>query len=357
MGNIAACTGSESQFSERNREIDKFLAKERRAMESEIKLLLLGTGGSGKSTVAKQMKIIHVAGFTRDEKDTFREIIFQNIIHAIQTLVRESQRTSPLPSVPTPWNEGARNLIMAIITTSSIDYTKTVANAVHSLWREPLIVATFARSHEFQLDDSASYFLDRCRKFSDASYTPSDEDILHARIRTTGIVEFSFLLDKKKFVLVDVGGQRNERKKWIHCFQDVTAVLFCAAINEYDMLLEEDNSINRLQESLAVFQSIAESPYFNDTPIILFLNKKDLFQKKISSVDLNCCFPLYEGGPDYEKAGAYIREKFCSVSSERREPTIVHFTRATDTKNIRLVFESIRNMLLKYSMQQSGLEL
>ena len=37
--------------------------------------------------------------------------------------------------------------------------------------------------------------------------------------------------------MVDVGGQRNERKKWIHCFQDVTAIIFCVASNEFVVYL------------------------------------------------------------------------------------------------------------------------
>jgi GTPase SAR1 family protein len=354
MGNVA-CATSDSECCRRNREIDRLLAKERRETESEIKLLLLGTGGSGKSTVAKQMKIIHVAGFTEQEKADFRNVVFQNIINAIQTLARESQRTDPSLGVLPPESQAAQDLIMSIIATSHIIYDEQVAKAVHSLWQEPLIVDTFARSHEFQLNDSASYFLCHCLKFCDASYTPSDEDILHARIKTTGIVEISFFLEKQRFLMVDVGGQRNERKKWIHCFQDVTAVLFCVAMNEYDMLMEADNSTNRLQDSLQVFKDIAESPYLNKTPIIIFLNKKDLFAKKACSVNLDCCFPLYSGGLDYDNAAGYIWNKFVSVGSDREEPIIAHFTRATDTKNIRIVFESVRDLLMKKSLQLSGM--
>ena len=82
-------------------------------------------------------------------------------------------------------------------------------------------------------------------------------------------------------ILVDVGGQRNERKKWIHCFQDVTAIIYCCAMNEYDLLLEEDSFTNRMHESLNVFEDILNNPYFTSTPIILFLNKRDLFEEKI----------------------------------------------------------------------------
>jgi hypothetical protein len=61
-----------------------------------------------------------------------------------------------------------------------------------------------------------------------------------------GIVENDFVIEGNKFKMFDVGGQRNERKKWIHCFENVTAVMFVAAISEYDQMLYEDESTNRV---------------------------------------------------------------------------------------------------------------
>jgi hypothetical protein len=49
--------------------------------------------------------------------------------------------------------------------------------------------------------------------------------------------------------MFDVGGQRSERKKWIHCFENVTTILFLVAISEYDQLLFEDETVNRMQEA------------------------------------------------------------------------------------------------------------
>merc|ERR1711974_423653 len=171
-------------------------------------------------------------------------------------------------------------------------------------WTDKSILEVFGRSNEFQLDDSASYFLDNCQKFAVDGYTPEEYDILRARAKTTGIVEIKFTVNKKQYMLVDVGGQRNERKKWLHCFQEVTAVIYCSAMNEYDMLLEEDHFTNRMHESLKVFEEVINSPFFIKTPMILFLNKMDLFEEKIKRVDLGCCFPRYNDGLDYEKASA-----------------------------------------------------
>lgn len=53
------------------------------------------------------------------------------------------------------------------------------------------------------------------------------------------------MIDGTIFEMYDVGGQRNERKKWIHCFDSVTAIIFVAALSEYDQVLFEDASTNR----------------------------------------------------------------------------------------------------------------
>jgi hypothetical protein len=95
--------------------------------------------------------------------------------------------------------------------------------------------------------------------------------------------------------MIDVGGQRSERRKWIHCFEDVTAIFFCASLSEYDQSLREDNQTNRMHESLKVFKDISNNKWFFKTPIILFLNKKDIFEKKIKEVDLKVCFSEYQG--------------------------------------------------------------
>ena len=93
-------------------------------------------------------------------------------------------------------------------------------------------------------------------------------------------MEEHFLIDDVQFVMFDVGGQRNERKKWIHCFEGVTAVIFVAAISEYDQVLFEDKSQNRMIEAIALFREVCNLKWFRKTAMILFLNKRDLFEAK-----------------------------------------------------------------------------
>ena len=126
--------------------------------------------------------------------------------------------------------------------------------------------------------------------FEDPEFLPSVSDVLQARVRTTGIEEAQFNLIDFEFRMLDVGGQRSERRKWIHCFDCVTAVLFCSSLSEYDQTLREDDTQNRMKESLLLFDEIRNSPWFRTVPFILFLNKIDLFQEKIKRVSLSVCF-------------------------------------------------------------------
>ena len=122
-----------------------------------------------------------------------------------------------------------------------------------------------------------------------ADFVPTTNDILRSRVKTTGIIEINFLLKGMNFRVFDVGGQRSERKKWIHCFEDVTSIIFLVALSEYDLVLVEDDTANRMQESLKLFDSICNNKYFVNTAFILFLNKKDSFEEKVvrSSIRLD----------------------------------------------------------------------
>ncbi len=86
----------------------------------------------------------------------------------------------------------------------------------------------------------------------------------------------------------------SERKKWAHCFEDVTAIIFVVAMDGYDMKLYEDENVNRIQEARKLFDDIVNSKWFQSTNIVLFLNKSDLFAEKIKTVDLKVCFSDYK---------------------------------------------------------------
>jgi guanine nucleotide-binding protein G(o) subunit alpha len=182
-------------------------------------------------------------------------------------------------------------------------FESELLDAMKKLWNDNGVQQCFNRSNEYQLNDSAKYFLDKLDEIGSPQYLPSTQDILRTRVKTTGIVEINFTFKDLNFRVFDVGGQRSERKKWIHCFEDVTAIIFIVALSEYDQVkfrknffqknkilffevLVEDETTNRMHESLRLFDSICNNKWFVNTSIILFLNKKDLFAEKITRSSL-----------------------------------------------------------------------
>ncbi|GAA5908803.1 hypothetical protein JCM8208_006792 [Rhodotorula glutinis] len=359
----------------RNNAIDKQLEEDAKKLRRECKILLLGSGESGKSTIVKQMKIIHQGGYARDEMLLFRLSIHKNILDSAQGLVLAMRRfkLEPVEDV----NRAYADKIMdhrleadtystsspTLPTTSAaggggggIDggLSAEIVRAIDSLWHDPIIPSVLDRQSEFYLMDSAPYFFDEVKRIGASGYVPSEADVLHARTKTTGISETKFKAGQLSIHMFDVGGQRSERKKWIHCFEAVTSIIFCVALSEYDQVLLEENGQNRMNESLVLFESVINSRWFIRTSIILFLNKIDLFRTKVTKVPLERYFPEYQGGPDVNKAAKYILWRFTQLNRQRLS-IYPHLTQATDTSNIRLVFAAVKETILQNALRDSGI--
>jgi GTPase SAR1 family protein len=144
--------------------------------------------------------------------------------------------------------------------------------------------------------------------------------------------------------VVDVGGQRNERKKWIHCFDDVKCVLFIVNLAGWDQVLFEDASKNRMEEALELFQKVTHDPVFEKTPIFLFLNKKDLFESMILKKDLKTRFPEYDGGHNLRPALEFVLQQF-TARMPAGKPLTHEFVSARVRSDIRGAFNSVKKTL------------
>lgn len=222
------------------------------------------------------------------------------------------------------------------------------------VWKDKATVDTMNRSNEFQIFDSASYFFESLDRITSAHYIPTEDDVLRSRVKSTGISETRFSIDKLNITMYDVGGQRSERKKWIHCFEDVTSVIFVVALSEYDQVLLEDSTQNRMAESLILFDSIVNSKWFLNSSIILFLNKIDLFRDKLKRSPLEKYFPEYAGGDDFAQASKFMLWRF--KQANRAELVLYpHLTCATDTSQIKVVFSAVKDTLIKNSLKNTGI--
>jgi len=332
--------------------IDKQLKKDAEASRKCVKLLLLGAGESGKSTIAKQMKILHQDGFSDAERRNFKPVVYANTVQSMVAILKAMESLDILFG-EADCDEHAVKLRAASSQMDDIDLASDVGPSLKKLWVDTGVQECYGRSREYQLNDSAAYYMEALERLCDAEYVPTEQDVLRTRVKTTGIIETTFDYKDLNFTLIDVGGQRSERKKWIHCFEDVTAIIFCVGLSAYDQVLIEDEETNRMLESLKLFDSICNLPFFASTSMILFLNKKDLFEEKIARSPLSICFPEYQGESSYEDASNYIRQQFENQNKQEDSKEIyTHFTCATDTSNVRFVFDAVSDVLMRKILDQ-----
>jgi len=245
MGLCGSTLSPEDQSArKRSKETDKKMQEEARADAEKVKLLLLGAGESGKSTIFKQMKIIYGEQFTDEERLQQLPTIYSNVVVAIKILAEQAVNMGLVDQIAA---KSSLEMIRKMNENEPINVT--VGDAIKELWNDPGMKQVWSRRSEFQIIDSVQYYFQKIDTIKMSDYLPDKDDILYSRVRTSGIVTERYSIDGTIFEMYDVGGQRNERKKWIHCFENVTAVIFVAAISEYDQKLFEDASTNRMVSS------------------------------------------------------------------------------------------------------------
>lgn len=343
----------------RSKKIDRMLKKDKNIMRRQVKLLLLGAGESGKSTFLKQMKIIHGDNFDNESVVQFKSTIFQNTIKGMKVLVDARVKLGIRWENPESYKYANHILTYDNHMYLDLKTFQDFAYSVQELWKDKAIKTAFDRRREFQLSDNVKYYFENLNRLASPGYMPSNLDILHSRAATKTVSEYLVMINNIPFRFVDVGGQRSQRQKWVQCFEDVTSIIFLVSSSEFDQVLLEDRTTNRIIESKNIFETIINNRYFSDVSVILFMNKTDLLQEKLShkDVDIRHYFPEFEGNPyDVESVQLFFVDMFESIRRDRKKPFYYHFTTAIDTENIKVVFSAVKDTILQKNINQLMLQ-
>ncbi|WBW73575.1 heterotrimeric G protein alpha-2 subunit Gpa2 [Schizosaccharomyces osmophilus] len=334
--------------------IEKQIEAQHLKNRKTYKILLLGASDSGKSTVSKQIKILNANGFNQEEIMSFIPVVRRNLLDSAKMLMRfVGNEEVPLD----PLNIHNCEIVERFIPNPGELVSTVFGKAIFDLWSVSNIRRCMYRNDSV-LIDSAPYFFQRANDICSPDYVPSIDDILHSRNSTMGISEISFSLNHLQIRMFDVGGQRTERRKWIYCFENVNSIIFCVSLNDFDKKLYERNVAdrNRLLESVALFDSIINSQWFVESSIILFLNKFDLFRKKLEYVSFTDHFPQYSGKTNVKGVTKFILWMFVNPSVNRLRHNIYpHITTAVDTSNIKVVFAAVTETILQHSLKEVGM--
>lgn len=399
---MGACTSSPAgaEVSDRDRTLhrqaEKALKEAKVKMASQVKVLLLGSGDSGKSTILKQMRLIHRVPFSAQETETFRQLVFDNITRGLNYLLDAVHDMNlDMPTAYTAvypeddpegragyvcsWapgengGDGKRGLNKDGVKPDALAadlelvqgaedlrdgeaFPLRYLGPLQRLWNEEVVRTAWGRGNEAAVPENLQYFFQDLPRLFDAAYVPTEQDIVHARARTIGIMETTFKLREHEMLMVDVGGQKSERRKWIHCFQDVTSILFLVSLSGYDQCLVEDRDANQMQDAMTIWDSICHSQWFKQTSIILFLNKNDLFEQKVKTSDIRNFFPDFDGEAGNAVVGRdYFKKRFGRLAQKagraKEREIYIHTTTATDTELLRVVMAAVEDSIVSKNIR------
>ncbi len=244
---------------------------------------------------------------------------------------------------------------------------RSIQADVMALWDDDVRCRALRKRGVFldaQSEAATSYFLEAYARIVAPGYSPSDEDILHSRVRTLGVTEDIFRIDRSlTYRIFDVGGSRSQRAAWVPFLDDVQSIIFLAPLSAFDQPLIEDPSTNRLADTFALFTQVVTHPLLRGASVILFLNKIDLLEKKLRQGRSLCSFwPEYQGDDDFEAVWRWFRAKFRDQLRRAEDDKgagkrrlYVHTTVATSTRQIKAILISVKDSILRDNLQAAGL--
>jgi guanine nucleotide-binding protein subunit alpha len=185
----------------------------------------------------------------------------------------------------------------------TVDLTPEIVGWISSLWKDPAVQEVVSAHAEQISITHLFYFFDNLDRITQADYRPTDDDILRCRQRTAGASSTTVLIEKNFFEFFDIGGQKPERAKWEAVINEhsFSSVIYFVASDEFDVE-DEDKEFQRTKMEISrfVFSEVVNSNMLaKDIPIILFVNREDLFRQRFNDPvglqQFQTTFPNYTG--------------------------------------------------------------
>eukprot|EP01121_Diplochlamys_sp_Union-15-3_P014060 TRINITY_DN4446_c0_g1_i1.p1 TRINITY_DN4446_c0_g1~~TRINITY_DN4446_c0_g1_i1.p1 ORF type:complete len:355 (-),score=54.63 TRINITY_DN4446_c0_g1_i1:71-1135(-) len=327
-----------------------------------LNIALAGIARSGKTTLSKQLRVIHLEEpFSERELENFKDILKYNVFSGITSLIKQITDTKEsLKQIDEKTNRKFVDHFMKISWEEFQKQLPELAPDILKFWEDKGVRLYVAENsiEDIERESQLSYVMTRITDIARPEYIPTVADAVRARQRTTGftVLEFNTLYTNPKmhWKLYDMGGQMTERKKWEGIINDNTkAIIFCVALDEFDRISDENPEETFLDEAVNVFKHIASKVAQSDEPItlFLFLNKTDLFRNKLAKFK-RFFADQYEGGKDYDNAIAFVTKKFSQDASVNFK---CYETCALNKSQMSTVFEDVLGNIIATRLNKSGL--
>ncbi|KAJ5775827.1 guanine nucleotide-binding protein alpha-2 subunit [Penicillium nucicola] len=192
---------------------------------------------------------------------------------------------------------------------------------------------------------------------SDGNSEHSLQDILRIHGQSGGATEILFTQANLNWRIVDLGGQSLERRKWMPCFGDVDYLIFVVPLSSYDQSLDDGHCTqNEMRDAMKLFDSFANGDYFKSKPILLVLDKLDIFEEKLRHSPIYGHFPEFNDS-DTTLWGAveYFGGLFKQINKTQGRDIYVHYTNTTDTASLKSMMALMYQMVWAQKLRSHGI--
>ncbi|KAI8913303.1 guanine nucleotide binding protein, alpha subunit [Gorgonomyces haynaldii] len=266
----------------RSKAIDAYLREEGKKLDpaNHLTILLLGPGDAGKSTVLKQMVLLHGNGFTDNDRKDMSHLIRNHIITKMASAVRILLSNDLL------WDSSdVEKHAQALLLLDGAPAQECMDKAKEHLLT--IVNSTLFKAESQKVED----YLSMIESIFSPSYVPSDNGF-----HTENISETVFEIDQKFWHIVDVAGQKDKRSRWTSYMEKkVSGVIFVFSCAAYNQFLEEQPDTNRIVDALQLFQSLVKHPILKIEAIIVLFNKYDLLPAKLEKYQIKDYLPETTG--------------------------------------------------------------
>ncbi|KAI8913399.1 guanine nucleotide binding protein, alpha subunit [Gorgonomyces haynaldii] len=325
-------------------QIDMYLKQEaiQQAQTNHITLLLLGSGGSGKSTVLKQLQLNFSQGYNTDHLQHFKTDIHHHILLNSKVLVKyQIQHQIPFPT------KEVEELCMQLLQMDQRSLiSPEMGKAIDSLYRQAHVKDLFEKWDQVGLDDNTDELLDKILDITQEDYIPDTRAILLCRRKTEHISETVLDMQDSIWHVIDVAGQRDKRAKWAVYFEHATNLIYVFSGACYNQTLEEDILTNRLQDSIELFESLITHPILRIPAAIVFMNKTDILSKKIEKFPIADYYKPYKGPNTKQAWTQFMATVFKDKGAAMETSVYFHSTTATDTELMKKILIGVRKTII-----------
>jgi len=340
-------------------------SKPKTAHKRTMRIMLLGIGGSGKSTFSKQMQIIHQGQLPVEVAKTYRGILLTNVIIGLKAICASKQDLEDSENYK-------KSRWILTVDENWDDMDEDIIERIRSLWKDEGIREAWREIKDKTLIQ-LEYLMENFDRYLEKDFIPNNDDILRARQRTTGGELYTFEEKGTVWELTDVGGQYSERTKWEGYFNERPphAVIFFLALDEYnipntEIKTNQEKYPSKLKLAMSIFKELLCTPgLILDHKIcrIVFLNKIDIFQEKINDDNKWADFEKemdYTGDRTVKAATDFIERKLNQMNKSLPKyddyPALrIHVTNSLDTALMTKIAADIKTSILEGTMADFGL--